>query len=151
MPLDIWDSTLDINLRAPLLCGRQAAVLMKKRGGGRIVNIASVHAVMPRRGHAHYATAKAGLVMLTQSMATEWAEHNIQVNYVSPGAISTSMTDSERQALLNPIIPAARCGRPDEIAAMVHYLLSDEASYITGSGITVDGGLTLGFSANDKG
>lgn len=148
MPVELWDRTLAVNLRGPFLCGRHAAQLMRKRGGGRIVNIASIHATVPRREFASYSVAKAGLTMLTMCMATEWADDRIQVNWVSPGAVATEMTTAERQALINPLIPAHRAAQPVEIAGIVAYLLSDSADYITGSGITVDGGLTLGFSAN---
>ena len=148
IPLEIWDLTMAVNLRGPFLCGRHAARLMKKRGGGRIVNIASVHATVPRREYANYCVAKAGLTMLTMCMAAEWADDKIQANWVNPGAVATEMTDPARQALLEPVIPAHRGAEPEEIAKMVAYLLSDDADYITGSGITVDGGLTLGFSAN---
>jgi len=148
MKEDNWDHVIAVNLKAPFLCSQLAAKMMVKQGGGRIINIGSVHEYQTKRNFIHYSTAKGGLVMLTKNMALELAEHNIQVNQVAPGAIATALTDPDRQKQFLTSVPAGRVGLPPEIASMVCYLASDEASYITGVSFTVDGGLTLGFCAS---
>ena len=142
-----WDRILAVNLKAPFLCAEQAGPLMQAVGGGKIVNISSVHATDPKRNFAHYSSSKAGLEMLTKCMALELAEHNIQANSIIVGAIGTEMTPPERQAIVLPAVPAHRIGTVDEIARLVAFLCSDACQYMTGAGIAVDGGLTLGFCA----
>jgi len=148
MEEDNWDHVIAVDLKAPFLCSQLAAKMMVKHGGGKIINIGSVHEYQTKRNFIHYSTAKGGLVMLTKNMALELAEHNIQVNQVAPGAIATSLTDPDRQRQFLTAVPAGRIGKPSEIASMVCFLASDEASYITGVSFTVDGGLTLGFCAS---
>ncbi|MCG8523406.1 MAG: SDR family oxidoreductase, partial [Pseudomonadales bacterium] len=129
-------------------CSQLAAKMMIKQGGGKIINIGSVHEYQTKRNYIHYSTSKGGLVMLTKNLALELAEHNIQVNQVAPGAIATALTDPDRQKQFLTAVPAGRVGYPPEIASMVCYLASEEAGYITGVSNTVDGGLTLGFCAS---
>ena len=148
MEEDNWDRIIAVNLKAPFLCSQLAAKMMLKQGGGKIINIGSVHEYQTKRNYIHYSTSKGGLVMLTKNMALELAEHNIQVNQVAPGAIATALTDPDRQAQFLTAVPANRVGIPSEIASMVCYLASEEAAYITGVSFTVDGGLTLGFCAS---
>ncbi len=148
MPLEDWDRVFTINLKAPFLCGQLAAHMMIKNGGGKIINIGSVHEFHARRNYAHYSTSKGGLVMLTKNMALELAEHNIQVNQVTPGAIATELTDPDRQKKFLTAVPMGRVGQPSEIADMVCFIASHEAEYITGTSFVVDGGLTLGFCAS---
>lgn len=148
MEEDNWDKVMAVNLKAPFLCSQLAAKIMIKQGGGKIINIGSVHEYQTKRNFVHYSTSKGGLVMLTKNLALELAEHNIQVNQVAPGAIATALTDPDRQRQFLSAVPAGRVGLPPEIASMVCYLASDEAAYITGSSFTVDGGLTLGFCAS---
>jgi len=143
-----WDHMLTINLKAPFLCSQLAARMMIKRGGGRIINIGSVHEFQARRNYAPYSTSKGGLLMLTKCMALELAPHRILVNQITPGAIATDLTDPQRQEKLNSAIPLGRVGQKRDIAAMVRYLVSEKANYITGSSFLVDGGLTLGFCAS---
>ena len=143
-----WDHVFAINLKAPFLCGQLAAHMMVKQGGGKIINIGSVHEFHARRNFAHYSTSKGGLLMLTKNMALELAEHNIQVNQVTPGAIATELTDPDRQQKFLSAVPMGRVGQPSEIADMVCFVASDEAGYITGTSFIVDGGLTLGFCAS---
>jgi len=151
MQEDDWDRVMAVNLRAPFVCGQHAARLMRRNaGGGKIVNISSVHARDPRRDYAHYSTAKGGLEQLTRCMALEWAEHNIQVNAIRVGAIATELTPVDRQDAIATAIPAERVGTVDEIARMVAFLCSAECDYLTGASITVDGGLTLGFCASRR-
>lgn len=148
LPEADWDRILAVNLKAPFLCGQLAARMMVKQGRGKIINIGSVHEFQTKRNYTHYSSAKGGLVMLTKNMALELAEHNIQVNQVSAGAIATGLTDPDRQKQFLTAVPAGKVGRPEDIAAMVCFLASNDADYITGVSHTVDGGLTLGFCAS---
>jgi enoyl-[acyl-carrier protein] reductase III len=144
-----WDHVLAVNLKAPFLCAQQAAPLMRPVGGGKIVNITSVHATDPKRNFAHYSSSKAGLEMLSKCMALELAAHNIQTNSIIVGAIGTEMTPPDRQAILIPAVPAKRIGTAEEIAHLVAFLCSHSCDYMTGASIAVDGGLTtLGFCAS---
>ncbi len=144
-----WDTELTVNLRAPFLCSQHAARLMRdKNQGGKIINIGSVHAREPKRNFAGYSVSKAGLEMLTKSLAMELAQHNIQANCLILGAIATDSTPPKRQEKIVSSIPADRIGTTDEVARLVAFLCSNECDYITGGSIAVDGGLTLGFSAS---
>ena len=144
-----WDRILAVNLKAPFLCAEQAGPLMQAVGGGKIVNISSVHATDPKRNFAHYSSSKAGLEMLSKCMALELAAYNIQANSIVVGAIGTEMTPPERQAILLPAVPARRIGTSEEIARLVAFLCSHSCDYMTGASIAVDGGLTtLGFCAS---
>jgi NAD(P)-dependent dehydrogenase (short-subunit alcohol dehydrogenase family) len=144
-----WDRILAVNLKAPFLCAQQAVPFMKPAGGGKIVNISSVHAIDPKRNFAHYSSSKGGLETLTKSMALELAQYNIQANSIVVGAIGTEMTPPERQAILIPAVPAGRIGTIEEIANLAAFLCSHSCDYMTGASIIVDGGLTtLGFCAS---
>ncbi len=143
-----WDHVFSVNLKAPFLSSQLAAKMMIKQGGGKIINIGSVHEFQTKRNFAHYSTSKGGLLMLTKNMALELAEYNIQVNQVTPGAIATALTDENRQKQFLTAIPAGKIGQPPDISSMTCYLASDEADYITGSSFVIDGGLTLGFCAS---
>jgi NAD(P)-dependent dehydrogenase (short-subunit alcohol dehydrogenase family) len=144
-----WDHVLSVNLKAPFLCAQQAAPLMQTQGGGKIVNITSVHATDPKRNFAHYSSSKAGLEMLSKCMALELAQYDIQANSIIVGAIGTEMTPPDRQAIVIPAVPAGRIGAAEEIARLVAFLCSDSCDYMTGASIAVDGGLTtLGFCAS---
>ena len=145
-----WNLNQDINLRAPFFVA-QAAVAAREAAGVTtpmaIVNIASVGAYRAGTGDAalSYQASKAGLVALTRSMAAEWARRAIRVNVVSPGVIDTSMVrimddPVSGQAWLDRRVPMARLGRPEEIAAVVCFLASDDASYVTGAELIADGG-----------
>lgn len=143
------DLILAVNLKAPFLCSQLAARLMRQhKSGGKIVNISSVHALDPKRNFAHYSTAKGGLETLTKAMALELAADNIQVNSIIAGAIATEMTPADRQSMLLSAVPANRIGDPEEIARLVVFLCSQQCNYLTGAGLVVDGGLTLGFCAS---
>ena len=121
---------------------------MRKNGSGKIINISSVHSKDVRRNYAHYSSSKGGLETLSKSMALELAEYNIQVNSVVLGAIATELTTAERSEKIITAIPAGRVGMGSEIASLVSFLCSDDSNYITGSALTIDGGLTLGFCAS---
>jgi glucose 1-dehydrogenase len=143
-----WDHVFAVNIKAPFLGSQHAAKIMIEHGGGKIINVGSVHEFQTKRNFVHYSSAKGGLVMLTKNSALELAPYNIQVNQVTPGAIATSLTDPDRQSQFLTAVPAARVGQPAEIASMICFLASSEADYITGASFTVDGGLTLGFCAS---
>ncbi len=148
MPVKVWDQVMSVNLRAVFLCSQLAAQAMVKRNRGVIINISSVHAVLPWIGHAHYCASKGGLEMLMKTMALELAGKGIRVNNVAPGAISTPINnswlhDAAKRRLELKRIPLHRIGRPGEVAGAVLYLASDEASYVTGTTLFIDGGRTL--------
>ena len=139
---DDFDTIFDVDVRSAFLLAREAAMAMRDQGGGgSIVNITSVHEHVPRPGFALYASAKAALGMLTRSLALEWAPEGIRVNAVAPGLVATER--NEEAAELGPDVPIGRAGRPEEVAAMVAYLVTDEASYVTGASLLIDGGATL--------
>ena len=147
LPLETWRHVLATDLDGPFLCAQRAARIMIAGGhGGRIVNITSVHEHLPRYGAAAYCTAKAGLGMLTKVLALELAEHDITVNAVAPGEISTPMTgQDEAQAFheKRPGNPTGRPGHVNEVASVIGFLVSPRSSYVTGSSYVVDGGLSL--------
>lgn len=136
---------LDVDLVGPLLCSQRAAARMiAQGGGGRIVNITSVHEHQPRVGAAPYCAAKGGLGLLTQVMALELAEHGITVNAVAPGEIATPMTGQEDEDVgttSRPGIPLGRPGDAREVASVVALLAGRDASYVTGASWAVDGGM----------
>ncbi|OZD87643.1 SDR family oxidoreductase [Rhodococcus sp. 05-2256-B2] len=140
-----WDRTIALNLTAPYLVGRAASSGMIARGSGVIVNIGSLAGLQAQDSMAHYSAAKGGLQMLTRSMSKEWGSHGIRVNTVVPGLIRTEGWShyegtGAMDALLDQDIPLGRWGRAEEIAMPVVFLCSDDASFITGSTLVVDGG-----------
>jgi 3-oxoacyl-[acyl-carrier protein] reductase len=143
---DDWDAVLDANLRGAFVAIRAASRGMMKRRWGRIINIASVVGIIGNKGQANYAASKAGLIGLTKSVAKELASRNILINAVAPGFIETDMTAAmtpEARTTLSGQIPLERLGTPNDVAAMVAFLASDLASYITGQVLVVDGGLVM--------
>jgi glucose 1-dehydrogenase len=145
---DDWDLVIDVDLKGPFLC-TQAAVrdMVRRRERGTIINISSVHEDLPFPGYASYCAAKGGLRMLCRDLALELAPHGINIINVAPGAISTpindrTLEDPEKKLALLREIPLGRVGTPEEVASLVAYLASDSASYITGTTVFIDGGLT---------
>jgi 3-oxoacyl-[acyl-carrier protein] reductase len=147
MKLDDWDAVLRTNLTGAHLCSQQTLAVMMRQRSGRIINVASVVAETGNAGQSNYVAAKAGLIGLTRALAVEVASRNITVNAVAPGFIVSPMTDplsdTVKQALLERI-PLGRMGTDAEIAAAIVFLASDEAAYITGAVLDVNGGLRMG-------
>jgi NAD(P)-dependent dehydrogenase (short-subunit alcohol dehydrogenase family) len=147
MDFDTWRHVLSVDLDGAFLCSQRAARRMINAGrGGRIINITSVHEHAPKVGAAPYCAAKAGLGMLTKVLALELAEHHITVNSVAPGEISTAMTGQENADPRDqdrPGLPLARTGHAREVAAVVAFLSTPAAGYVTGASYVVDGGMLL--------
>jgi 3-oxoacyl-[acyl-carrier protein] reductase len=147
MKADEWDKVIDTNLKGAFLCSQAVVKMMMRQKYGRIINVTSVVGVIGNGGQCNYSAAKAGLIGLTRSLARELISRNITVNAVAPGFIETDMThrlpEKVREELLHQI-PAARYGTVDEVAAAVKFLASDEAGYITGQVIHVNGGMFMG-------
>jgi glucose 1-dehydrogenase len=163
MTLDDWNTVIGVNLTGQFLCSREAAKEFIKRGviegissaAGKIICMSSVHEVIPWAGHVNYATSKGGIGMFMKSIAQELAPHKIRVVGIGPGAIQTPINKEAwdtPQALnkLLELIPYNRIGQPDDIGKLAVWLASDEADYITGTTIFMDGGMTLypGFADN---
>ena len=163
MTLEQWNTVIGINLTGQFLCSREAVKEFIRRGvvpemsraAGKIICMSSVHEVIPWGGHVNYATSKGGVMMMMKSMAQELAPHKIRVMSIGPGAIQTPInhgawaTPDALNKLLT-LIPYNRIGEPEDIGKLAAWLASDEADYITGTTIFMDGGMTLypGFADN---
>ncbi|MDO8443849.1 MAG: SDR family NAD(P)-dependent oxidoreductase [Candidatus Azambacteria bacterium] len=143
-----WDKTININLKGEFLCAQRAAKEMAKNNWGRIINIASIASGgvgVGYAGGAHYTASKGGIIGMTETLAVEWAPLGINVNAIGPGAIDTPMISAsqvpeEEMKEMLASIPLKRIGRPEEVSAAVVFLASEEASYITGATLYIDGG-----------
>lgn len=141
-----WDRVIDVNLKSMYILCKEAARIMLRNGYGRIVNIVSVAGETGNPGQTNYSASKGGIIGFTKALARELAPKNITVNAVSPGYIQTSMTESLPEEVKKKIlenIPLQRFGTPQDVAGVVAFLLSEEASYITGEVIRVNGGLYM--------
>ena len=147
-----WNASMDVNLRSIYLCSKHAIPLMKSSGGGSIVNMASVAGLMGVKNRAAYSASKGGVIALTKSMAIDYVEDGIRVNSICPGTVDSPSLQKRLDALPDPVAarrdftdrqPMKRFGRPEEIAYAVLFLCSDESSFITGTEIIVDGGMSL--------
>ncbi len=156
MTLEQWNKVIDVNLTGQFLCSREAAKEFIRRGvvpekscsAGVIICMSSVHEVIPWAGHCNYAASKGGVMLLMQSMAQELAAHKIRINSIAPGAIKTPINRSawetpEAEAELLKLIPYNRVGVPEDIGKVAVWLASDDAEYVHGTTIFVDGGMTL--------
>jgi glucose 1-dehydrogenase len=162
MTLQQWNTVINVNLTGQFLCCREAVREFKRRGvrpeiscaAGKIICMSSVHDTIPWAGHVNYAASKGGVMLMMKSIAQEVAPYRIRVNSISPGAIRTPINRQawetpEAYAELLKLIPYKRIGEPEDIARAAVWLVSDEADYITGTSLYVDGGMTLypGFEA----
>jgi glucose 1-dehydrogenase len=146
-PLQEWQKIVAVNLTGPFLCSQAAAKQMiRQGGGGRIINISSIHEDLPMPTNAPYCASKGGIRMLMRTIAVELAPHRITVNNIGPGAIYTPIDkdvegDPRLNALILAEIPIGRWGKPQEVAELAVYLASDDAAYVTGSTYFIDGGM----------
>jgi glucose 1-dehydrogenase len=162
MTLEQWNTVIGVNLTGQFLCAREAVREFKRRGvrkeiscaAGKIICMSSVHDTIPWAGHVNYAASKGGVMLMMKSIAQEVAPYRIRVNSISPGAIRTPINREawetpEAYAELLKLIPYKRIGEPEDIARAAVWLVSDEADYLTGTSLYVDGGMTLypGFEA----
>ena len=141
-----WDMVLNVNLKGAFLCTKAASRIMMKNRWGRIINITSVVGIMGNAGQANYSASKAGVIGLTKSTAKELGGRNITANAVAPGFIATEMTEKLPQAAKDgflSMIPLKRAGTPADVAAVVSFLASDAAEYVTGQVIHCDGGMLM--------
>ena len=150
LSLERWQRTIDVNLTGVFVCGQAAARLMHDAGGGRIINIGSTNSFVAEANASPYVAAKGGVMLLTKAMAVDLASHGILVNCIAPGSIrverNTAYYDSKAfQTLFEKGVPLGHPGTPADIGAAVAFLASDDANFITGSTLVVDGGFTSFF------
>ncbi len=144
----LYDTTLDTNLKGPFFCSQRALAGMKERGWGRVISITSVHDERATGFFAPYGMSKGGLLMMTRELALEYSPFGITVNAIAPGAIRTDinrevLADPQYEAKVIARIPAGRIGEPDDVARVAVFLAGDDARYVTGASLVVDGGWSL--------
>jgi glucose 1-dehydrogenase len=155
LPEEKWDAVSAVNIKAVFRCSQIAIRSLKDRGGS-ITTISSMSGVEPYPGMGAYSAAKAAAVMLTRQMALEWAQYGVRVNAVCPGLVWSPLTDNlykdpDIRAARTALVPLRRIGTPADVAGVVAFLVSDDASYITGQAILADGGLLGGIQAHIRG
>lgn len=143
-----WDEVISTNLTAPFLCSREVGQIMRDNGGGSIINIASVFALRGTPRYSAYSASKGGLLSLTRSLAVEWARYKIRVNAIAAGHFATSANEKDLQVpelekLILARIPARRVADPAELGPTVCFLASNQSNFMTGSTVTIDGGLSV--------
>ncbi|WP_078554740.1 3-oxoacyl-ACP reductase FabG [Bacillus alkalicellulosilyticus] len=141
-----WDAVINTNLKGVFLCSKAVMRQMMKQRSGKIINVASVVGVLGNAGQANYVAAKAGVIGLTKSLARELANRNIQVNAIAPGFIETDMTDQLPEDVKTELlkqIPLGTLGQPEHIARVIRFLASEDAAYMTGQTLHVDGGMVM--------
>jgi len=146
MSQEDWDKVLAVNLKGTFNCTKAVSRVMLKQHRGKIINIASIIGIIGNLGQANYSASKAGIIALTKTLAKELASRNINVNAVAPGFIQTQMTESlpeEVKQKMQEAIPLKRFGKPEDVAGVCLFLASDDADYITGQTIVVDGGMVM--------
>jgi glucose 1-dehydrogenase len=163
MTLDQWNSVLQVNLTGQFLCSRAALREFERqpmpafsKARGKIICISSVHETIPWAGHVNYAASKGGVMLMMKTLAQEMAHRKIRINAIAPGAIKTDINASvwsnpDSAAALLELIPYGRIGEPEDVARVAVWLASDEADYINGASITVDGGMSLYPAFRDAG
>lgn len=148
MPLENWQTVIDVNLTAPFVCAQAVYPAMKRQGSGKIINIASVLSNLGAGQAANYAASKGGVLQLTRSLAIAWAPDNIQVNAILPGWIDTDLTKRAKEIRpelherILARVPAARWGKPEDLAGVAVFLSARASDFVTGAAHTVDGGFT---------
>lgn len=145
-----WDKVIDVNLKGEFLCAQEAAKQMINQRSGKIINIASIAGQLASAQSAAYNASKAGVILMTKTLAVEWAKHNIQVNAICPGVFATAMTadflkDENFLQMIKTRVPLARYGKPEELVGAVIYLASKASDYMTGHALVIDGGWTAGL------
>jgi 3-oxoacyl-[acyl-carrier protein] reductase len=139
---DQWQTVIDINLTATFRATRAVLPKMMRARFGRVINVASVAGIRANPGQANYSASKAGVIGFTRTVAAEVARRGVTVNAVAPGLIETAFTEDVMEGEMAKAIPARRVGTPEEVAACIRFLASEQASYVTGTTLTVDGGLS---------
>ena len=144
MDIDDWNRVISVNLTGTFNCTKSCVKYMKEQGSGKIINIASVVGVIGNFGQSNYAASKGGVISFTKTVAKEYARYGITVNAVAPGFIKTKMLETVPEKVMQKIlsqVPLARLGEPEEVAKLICFLASEEANYITGQVISINGGL----------
>jgi NAD(P)-dependent dehydrogenase (short-subunit alcohol dehydrogenase family) len=145
-----WDRVIDVNLKGEFLCAQEVGKQMIKQKSGKIINIASVAGKLAFAQSAAYNASKAGVILMTKTLAVDWAKNNIQVNAICPGVFATEMTqdflkDKNFLQMIKARVPLARYGEPEELVGSVIYLASKASDYMTGHALVIDGGWTAGL------
>jgi len=146
MDLDQWNRVIAVNLTGTFNCTKSVIKYMKKQGGGKIINISSISAEIGNIGQSNYSASKGGVISFTKTVAKEYARYGIIVNAIAPGFIKTKILETIPEKVMQKvlsIIPLGRLGKPEEVAKLVRFLVSDDANYITGQVINVNGGLYM--------